>query len=61
MITSLINFFILMFTTFLMGTAYFAIFFFWFMVMAYYFRKKGYLFEVQDINAQSFEKEKTEK
>lgn len=60
MITSLMNFFIVMLMTFATGTAYFVIFLFWSMLIGYYLRKYGYyIVEVQ--SAESIEKEKTEK
>lgn len=60
MITMLMNFFMLTLATFLTGTAYFVIFLFWSMLIAYYLRKYGYyVVEVQ--SAESIEKEKTEK
>ena len=61
MITSLMNFFILMLTTFLTGTAYFSIFLFWSSVIAYYLRKQGYVFGVEELDVESTKKEKTEK
>lgn len=59
-ITSLMNFFIVILTTFLTGTAYFVIFLFWSMLIAYFLRKQGFMvFEVADVK--DVEKEKTEK
>lgn len=61
MITDLINVLIYALSTFLTGTAYFAIFFFWCAVISYYLRKQGYVIGVKEVDAESSEEEKTEK